>query len=731
MRNKNSPKIIKSDYLFLAALTVLWAAFHFRPLFLGHTFVLMDCSRFFYPLWKWGSQVIQHGVVPLWNPDAGFGMPYLADPQTAVWYPPKALLYLLVNPTGAFTILILLHHLFILAGFWFWARGRNFSRPASLLGCMAFGFSFNCICLTWAPIMLLTFSWVPWVFWAADRMWERKTAGNFLLFSMTVAMQMNAGYPIFAYLTLFVLGTEWFLKAWAGAKRNRWREISVRMAWLAPVLVLAVLFSLVWILPFLELSPYTNIGRRLEMTSAMGWGNLATWLNPFYLGHPLYSHPPVPHSVSVYFVGLPLAVLVLWGLIRRKTHWTSRVLFGLALVLSLGENAGLGGWLKAFFPGYAWVARSGYWIPFVLFLTVRVAMEAADKTILKKNEKNPSKVLWFALCLIVFGAALLLGVPWDLPGFWVSLILLILAGPGKGIPVSMRWVFCVAALVFSLAPVVRSFHFTLEKSYYDQKAEICGKLAQPGRIYQSPGFVDRYQAVSGKNVREAYSKIKEALIPNWPLAYGLEETCFSGAVFLNSFLRWNDLPARMGPENRDKLLQYLNARYVLERPETGDVSSRFLETPAILPKWFSVAKAEAAGNWDSDLERFCKPDFNFSKLCLTEEGAQGGDYLPRVVHQEERTPNRIRLFIEGKGKAMLVSSEMAFPGWVARTGVNFRSLLVVNHDFRGLILQPEEKRAEVVYRPTSFRLGMFLSLLAIATWFGMAACLLRRPGKGF
>ena len=340
----------KNDLFFLAVLAILWVAFHYRILFLNHTFVLMDCSRFFFPLWKWGSQVIHQGLIPLWNPDAGFGTPFLADPEMAVWYPPKALSYLFLNDTNAFTFLILFHHLLVLAGFWIWARLRGFSMPAVFLGSIAFGFSFNCICLTWAPSMFFTFSWIPWVFLTADRYFERKRLGDFLFFSLVLGFQLTAGYPVYAYLTLFVLGLEWLLKVLLYMKKINWKESLDMVFQLAPAITLACCFALVWIIPFIEMTPYTNIARRLSMPESMSWGNLATWFNPFYLGHPLYSHPSVPHFVSVYFLGLPMVVLVLWGILHRKVHWISATLFFMALVLSLGENAWVGGWLKVFFP---------------------------------------------------------------------------------------------------------------------------------------------------------------------------------------------------------------------------------------------------------------------------------------------------------------------------------------------------------------------------------------------
>src|ERR1700690_1485783 len=90
-------RCLSNEWAGLAILLVLWAAYYYRILFLGHTVVLLDSSRFFYPLWKWGAGVWRQGLIPLWNPDAGFGTPYLADPQMAAWYPPQFFFYSLFS----------------------------------------------------------------------------------------------------------------------------------------------------------------------------------------------------------------------------------------------------------------------------------------------------------------------------------------------------------------------------------------------------------------------------------------------------------------------------------------------------------------------------------------------------------------------------------------------------------------------------------------------------------
>src|ERR1017187_10842971 len=86
-------------FLFLSGLIVL---FYHQVIFGNSIFVFVDASRFFYPMWKWGAEVLKKGFIPLWNPDAQFGTPYFADPQMAYAYLPVPFLYSFLSPTNAF-----------------------------------------------------------------------------------------------------------------------------------------------------------------------------------------------------------------------------------------------------------------------------------------------------------------------------------------------------------------------------------------------------------------------------------------------------------------------------------------------------------------------------------------------------------------------------------------------------------------------------------------------------
>ena len=84
------------------------------------------------------------------------------------------------------------------AGAYFFARGRGFSPWVALMGSLVFGFSFNALSLFWAVPMLLTYSWIPWIYISAYG-FRDKRKGFFFSFIH------NAGFAIVCGISIIFL----------------------------------------------------------------------------------------------------------------------------------------------------------------------------------------------------------------------------------------------------------------------------------------------------------------------------------------------------------------------------------------------------------------------------------------------------------------------------------------------------------------------------------------------
>jgi hypothetical protein len=700
----------------------IWTAYYFKVIFLGHTVMMMDASRVFYPLWKWQAGIFQDGFIPLWNSDAAFGTPSFADPEMDGWYPPVSLFYLIFNPTTAFNILVLGHHLLTLLGFWVFARERNFSYWSALAGSLVWGFAVPTACLTWDPVMLFSLAWIPWIFWAGDKLLV-KDGKLWLFFPVFLALQWSSGYPIFGYLTLLFLGMEWFGKiAFLKSVHRLTTGILVKRVFIS--LLLAGGYNLAWGIPFTEFMKFSNISQRLDMSQSLGFEYLGSWLNPFFKGHPLFTTLAVPYWLGTYFLGLPSLVLIFWSFLRKKADWITVGLWLFALGLSLGETTEVGHEFKQIFPFYHWVARSGYVLPMVTFFMAFLTTQSIS---FLENWEPKGALVWGTICLLVYGFALAAGVPIHLLSFWLSALMIFLAGVKTNLLMNARPALWVGAFLFSIAPVLQSLNFTLSRDYFDVKPSVLAGVKDRERVYYTPDAIQHFEIVSGKGVGDIYEQLKQGISPNWPLGCGLGECYQNNPFFLLNGFRWNFSILRAAAPEASKILNYLGAGIIvghadergLKRFAELENGILFYQNPNVFPHWISVNQAFEEKDWNNDFNLMASPNFRFERFCFIANQGQVGVYSKRTISEISRRPNQVQLDASGNGKALLVSNESYYPGWKVFVDGQERTLEEVNHGFRGIVLQNGETHVALDYRPDSFRLGLYFSLLSCMGWIGL------------
>jgi hypothetical protein len=149
------------------------------------------------------------------------------------------------------------------------------------------------------------------------------------------------------------------------------------------------------------------------------------------------------------------------------------------------------------------------------------------------------------------------------------------------------------------------------------------------------------------------------------------------------------------------------------------------ENPSPRPKWFSVRRAIPEGrSLEDDFLKASKESMDFGKQCFIADPSKAGPYQLREVKDELRTVNGLGVFTKGRGKALIVSSELDYPGWsvVVDRDMKFnipgkvKPIEQINHSFRGIVLDDGESYAIFKFEPLTFRLGLFFSLLVCGLW---------------
>jgi hypothetical protein len=325
----------------------------------------------FYPWRHFAATAIHSGRLPLWNPYQLCGTPFVANSQSAVFYPGNLLFYLL--PTAqAFNWSAVLHLTFCGWFTFLLLRAMDRSTPAALLGGMIFAYSSWQVAWLQLPTFLATSCWCPLLLrqiYRADRHASLRSA---LTIAPVVGMMLLAGHLQIAFYGLLA-GALWTLTLALGRLIHGASMAAVRLVAIGAIaLCLGLMFAAPQLIPTLELSrrshrvgtptaagyrAYTEyslpIADLVMLTLPDFYGNDHDPQNPYwgfytlsFEGAPSLAirHNAAETAIYVGVVPLLLAGLALFGASGNGVGWRNadrRVwFFGalalLALLLALG-----------------------------------------------------------------------------------------------------------------------------------------------------------------------------------------------------------------------------------------------------------------------------------------------------------------------------------------------------------------------------------------------------------
>jgi hypothetical protein len=140
----------------------------------------------------------------------------------------------------------------------------------------------------------------------------------------------------------------------------------------------------------------------------------------------------------------------------------------------------------------------------------------------------------------------------------------------------------------------------------------------------------------------------------------------------------------------------------------------------VLPRAFVVNRAEVFTDKDAILDRLSQQDFDASKSVILEKSTSGGASAANPAAQatpvafDRYEPNYIRMHSTLAQPGWLVLTDTYYPGWRVWIDGEEGRILPADYIFRAVALKPGSHVVEFIYRPTSFLLGLVISISAIS-----------------
>jgi hypothetical protein len=350
--------------------------------------------------------LIEEGRLPLWDPYANGGTPVGSLPNSGIFSPVNWPLLLLGVKLGT-AWAGLLRLALAAGGTYLLLRRFGLSRFASVCGGLVYctsGFiiSWN----NWPQADLAAL--MPWLFFVADRVRERRTALDVAALAVVVASLFFEGYPPLVVGMLYALAGFLLVRWWeAGGLEARRVAVGRRVrAGVKPALLVAAGFALgaalvaFLLLPFAaRVGLYDTSYRAESVDRNLPEMALLTSVFPWAQGSP--AHPgtsiPVDHKVNFSiteqfaFLGAAAVVFLLLVLVfgrpRRVTAGVYRYCVGamvLLLVVLFGVGLGpiaIGDWVKSalyLLPGVGQIPLHRL-IAFLLFFAALVSAFGAAR----------------------------------------------------------------------------------------------------------------------------------------------------------------------------------------------------------------------------------------------------------------------------------------------------------------------------------------------------------------
>jgi hypothetical protein len=669
----------------LAGWTLLAAVLSFAalatPFFLGRVYVADDLGQFHLPVRGFYSDQLARGESFDWMPGLFGGFYLTGEGQLGAYHPGHWLLYRWLPLGAAFDLELLASYPILFVGIFLFLRRWQLGVGAALFGALAFTFgSFNLLHFV-HPNAVAIVAHLPWLLCAVElglsdeRSSQRALAG--LAVGLLVASQLLLGYPQYVWLSGLLVA------AYAVWRAITLRAAWTRVAWLMAAGVLGTMMAGVQLLPTYDLlggsvrrAPDPNFAN----TGSLHPLNLIQLLAPYLIRTRVVGQNT--HELGLYLGAAP-ALLCLWLLTQRR-HWGrfaslvwASIAFGLAgLLLAMGESG--------------MIYRIQQWLPVVnrfrfpcraiVLVQISAAVAAAVAMNLlaaRSRDASPHGSRSGVLSAAVVASVLLAIVgPMAWPEF-VAESLLVWCGP---------LLIATAACLIGLAE--RGARGALVAIVLLTAVDLAG-YGLSYSVYRRTADLHEFVGRVPRPPRDANLRI--AMPDDGGMRSG-DRTLLAGLTRIDGYAGLE--PARALDYTDEQSLRWAGVGWILRCERVGDETR---------DQWTAVPTAAARARllrWADSPAREPLSDDNGTVAVLVDR------------------PGRFLLETRSRYPAVLATTESFHGGWQATVDREPATVVRVNHDFLGCEVPEGQHQVELVFRPDSLRMGIYLS----ASGLGLMVC---------
>jgi membrane protein YfhO len=729
-----------------------------------------DLASYFYPIKFSVAEAFKAGELPLWDRHMAAGFPIMAGFQSAVFYPPSVVFYLLPF-FAAVRFTFVFHYAVALYGSYVLIRSWKYPIYVSLVGALLFSFGGTTVSLTNLLNHFQGAVWLPWSIYLWERAIRVRRGSTIVHFSLVSLCQLLAGSPEIFLLSIVLV----FLDTIRMSRKVEFGSLTGNIARLSLAGLIVVGLGMVQLLPTAELILNSRRDQPIPVSEALAWSMRPSSLigillptleadSSIYLGVRLLFAEGPPFLLSSYMGAIAIFGLCAWfGAARIKERMILAGLLVLSLLCALGSYTPIYPFLYGWLPVLRIIRFPEKFYYFTFALLIFAMVRGLSVFSIRQSFRL---VRFIAAAILIAWIIAYITFRWDpyLLARWIqpyhadhapvmidpTTIAAILFSLEKQIAVStliagivvlgqlqrlreMLWQSLLIVVVFvDLSIANKPLHFLRSAEVVQSVARLLEKPpADHGRIfYYPPGnnLHPSFVTVTGSPTYEKGTEIAlNNLLPNAGMLYGFEYFQDIDALGRRSYTDFLNFINTLAPDQRGQLLRILNVKYVVAfHPlevkglklvrEFPEHYSRLFEVTGGVPRAYVAARTILDPDPLSTLRRLSSETFEPLRdvvvdvpTRVTSKTSFQGDATIKLYQN-----NKVELDARLNEPGVLVLTDAFYPGWRVFVDGNEQRILRANYLFRGVELAAGHHTVEFNYDPVSFKIGFVISSLTAA-----------------